>query len=197
MNPYNPHELMHHGIKDMKWGRRNGPPYPLTMKDYSAAEKRAMKEHDPAYYKKKVNEMARSHETQFRSQGDDAEYSDKNKNTKQNQNGQNTSTLNESKALAYETVKATKNVAKLIDKVNKKKNTPNINTSKLTDKEMQDYIRRANLEQNYRNLKEQEYSEGRAKAADIVDTFGDVLTTAGSILSVIVLTKALAEKTNK
>lgn len=32
--------LMHHGIKGQKWGVENGPPYPLSAKDYSAAEKR-------------------------------------------------------------------------------------------------------------------------------------------------------------
>jgi len=30
---------MHHGIKGQKWGVENGPPYPLTLKDYSALEK--------------------------------------------------------------------------------------------------------------------------------------------------------------
>lgn len=35
--------LEHHGIAGMKWGQRNGPPYPLDQKDKSAAEKRAEK----------------------------------------------------------------------------------------------------------------------------------------------------------
>lgn len=33
--------LVHHGIKGMKWGKRNGPPYPLDASDHSAAEKKA------------------------------------------------------------------------------------------------------------------------------------------------------------
>lgn len=32
--------LYHHGIQGQKWGRRNGPPYPLDREDYSAVEKR-------------------------------------------------------------------------------------------------------------------------------------------------------------
>lgn len=33
--------LVHHGILGQKWGKKNGPPYPLDASDHSAAEKRA------------------------------------------------------------------------------------------------------------------------------------------------------------
>lgn len=33
--------LQHHGILGMKWGHRNGPPYPLGASDHSASEKKA------------------------------------------------------------------------------------------------------------------------------------------------------------
>ncbi len=33
--------LMHHGVGGQKWGKRNGPPYPLNASDHSASERKA------------------------------------------------------------------------------------------------------------------------------------------------------------
>lgn len=40
-NDFESNYLAHHGILGMKWGKKNGPPYPLGASDHSAAEKKA------------------------------------------------------------------------------------------------------------------------------------------------------------
>lgn len=35
-----PNYLEHHGIFGQKWGKKNGPPYPLDYEDHSASEKK-------------------------------------------------------------------------------------------------------------------------------------------------------------
>lgn len=40
-NDFESNYLMHHGILGQKWGKKNGPPYPLEAGDHSASEKKA------------------------------------------------------------------------------------------------------------------------------------------------------------
>lgn len=53
---YNTDYLAHHGIKGQQWGKRNGPPYPLSGGDYSASEKKHLRKKskfDQSAYNKK------------------------------------------------------------------------------------------------------------------------------------------------
>lgn len=40
-NDYRNYELYHHGIQGQKWGKKQGPPYPLDPEDHSASEQKA------------------------------------------------------------------------------------------------------------------------------------------------------------
>lgn len=59
--------ISHHGILGQKWGKQNGPPYPLGGGDYTVAEKRAIytKRHrgNSIYNKKHFDEVLKSDKT--------------------------------------------------------------------------------------------------------------------------------------
>lgn len=66
-------ELQHFGILGMKWGKRNGPPYPLSGSQKSSAEKNAKKK---AKSVKKVNKVAESDPDNSRTKRDIKNLSD-------------------------------------------------------------------------------------------------------------------------
>lgn len=60
-------DLRHHGILEQRWGKRNGPPYPLGGGDYSQAERKAIykkrKQPNSIYNKKHFDEVLRADKT--------------------------------------------------------------------------------------------------------------------------------------
>lgn len=59
--------LRHHGILGQRWGKRNGPPYPLGGGDYTPAERKAIykkrKQRNSIYNKKHFDEVLRADKT--------------------------------------------------------------------------------------------------------------------------------------
>lgn len=60
-------ELSHHGILNQRWGKRNGPPYPLKGGDYSPSERKAIsnkrKAGNSIYNKKHFDEVLKADKT--------------------------------------------------------------------------------------------------------------------------------------
>lgn len=54
---YYRNELYHHGIKNQRWGVRNGPPYPLTPEARRKTKEQAVSEGSPKDILPYLNEM--------------------------------------------------------------------------------------------------------------------------------------------
>lgn len=186
MNDY----LCHYGRTGMRWGDRNGPPYPLQRAQLSTRERRASSEN--GYRNQKEKEQARREREQNRKRNSKTvRYVEVN----ENQNGQannkdRDAIVGQLSKKTNETARQTMNLTKKI--VNMKQ--PEVDVSGISEAEMRAYITRKNLERQYSSLKREEMTSGRQKAYEIMDITGDVLTTVGGVLTIATLAKALAAK---
>lgn len=156
-------ELYHHGILGMKWGKRNGPPYPLSSSQKSSSEKRQAK--------------AGRYLTQDIKGGKDRP----NKSAAEVITG-------ETAKVAKDIGSATRTIQKI-----RKKDSSYYNEQikTMSDDELIKAIKRLDLERRYRDLivsKDSDVEKGRDYIIDFLDVVGSIASaslSAATIMSVL------------
>ena len=176
-------ELYHHGILGMKWGKRNGPPYPLNESAKSAAEKKQQRKSD-------TSNMS-DDELKKRVQRLNLEKSYKNLSKSSNQS----SKLDKAKKIVDSSSSLVNQAKKMHqESINKSTKREVLDLSKMTDKELQERINRYNLERRYNDIFAKEttnVSRGREYLSDILDIGGSALAVGSSALAIALAIKEL------
>lgn len=194
--------LAHDGILGMKWGQRNGPPYPLSAGAHSSAERAAgskgwTRQAREEIQKEKRNKATditldgikvRTNADKARAMTDEQLQSANRRAALENQYLKN----NPDRDRAWEVAENTRqvansasNLARKVEKATTKKVKTGMDVSKLSDKELQQIVNRLNLEQRYDQLTtKEETNRGATITREIIDILGDVagLATAGVLL---------------
>lgn len=171
--------LAHHGILNMKWGKRNGPPYPLD----SSPQRQAAK-------KRKAERRAASSMSDEELQ---SVVKRKNLEKAYDKATGKKDKLEASRQIADET----RNVAnRSKDAIRKIPDKPKerLDMSDMTEQEMRARINRELLERQYDNLFNTNKSDialGKEFAIEAIDLIGDIAGIAAGGLSIALLLKQL------
>ena len=93
--------------------------------------------------------------------------------------------LNASKKLFESTSQTTKSSKQLYDQLGSfKTNKKTKDVSKMSDKELQEKVKRMNLERQYSDLSANQVARGHASVGTILDVAGSVLGVAGSAVGI-------------
>lgn len=138
--------IAHHGILGQKWGRKNGPPYPLDATDHSAAEKKAGTK---GWTKEAKSENKQS----------DSEKKDP--------------TVKVLKA-AREGANSAENLSNKIQRY-KREDAPKKDLSEMSDAELRTAINRLDMERRYNDLTAPDVSKGEKYCSRALSVAGDVL----------------------
>lgn len=171
--------LQHYGILGMKWGKRNGPPYPLTGKQMSSSERKA-KRTGSKYVNatppgrsstKSASEMTTQELKDYNTRkGLEKQY-----NKYQNSNLEKTRQMLE---LANNSVNSANRTAEEYFRDEHKRKKQQIDLSHLSDDELRKIVNRLNLEKQYRDLTPDEITKGEVAVKTALGVLGTVTTTA-------------------
>lgn len=155
--------LSHHGILGQKWGKLNGPPYPLGKGDHSSSEKQAASNAGI-----KVGEA--SHERYKRAFGTNKDHK---------------------KSNAEKITNSTSNIVDNMKSINRSMNAHKsranqVDLSKYSDTELRQKIDRMTLETRYKNLLSEKKSldNGKITTSEILDVVGSYVAITASVATI-------------
>lgn len=177
-------ELTHHQIKGAKWGVRR-----YQNKDGSLTPA------GRARYARDARE--REFDKYDESSGKYYKSSKKNGRTDLNVDAHRyvKEDMERTRNLANEGRNLSSNLKTMNDRAMKNKPKPDVDLSKMSDKELRDAINRKFLEKQYTDIcVPSNVSKGRERASMVLEKAGDVLAVTGSVLSVALAIKQLRGK---
>ena len=106
--------------------------------------------------------------------------------------GKDKPNISPAEKLAKEAGNISNETGKIVKTAKKAKGIKNERESKmLSDQELRKRIERMNLEKQYENLIEEDYSRGHVTADDILSTVGSVVTIGASVATMIAVANSL------
>ena len=178
------HTLYHHGILGMKWGRRNGPPYPLKPGAHSQSEKEAGWKQSLGGGSPKLKRAADMSNEEL------TEYNKRKslENQYNKVNGLDKTPLDVSKSMLDTSSNAARQMSNnLRSDSNQKPKRERMDLHEMSNKELQAAITRENLERQYSDMfGEEKKKTGKEKAASILDGVGSTLTIAAAAVQIAI-----------
>lgn len=158
----------HHGILGQKWGKKNGPPYPLDAGDHSSSERKAG-------WKASLKTGARVAGKATAAAGSVASTVATN-NISKNASKEEKKAIN---SAANSLKESTQKVSSSIDNLTKDQ----VDLTKYSDEELRKIVNRLNMEQQYRNLTgSTSVKTGKDYVMGIMDVAIPVITSVGSAI---------------
>lgn len=174
--------LYHHGVEKMRWGQRNGPPYPLSRK-YQKSDGSLTPAGEKRYEKEKYKNSLQKQKNQL----SDAGVRDVNRWVK------------EDLEKKQQVVKTSSDMVRELQKIEResspKPKKERMDLSGMSDQELRQRINRELTERQYNDLFGKEtkpaISKGREYIRNTLDVAGSVLAIGSSSLSIALAIRAL------
>lgn len=180
--------LFHHGIKGQKWGKQNGPPYPLSKEKHNKVVKKSKKEKD------RIKEMS---DDELQNAIERLSLENRYIKLKAKENEKSINYVNQllktgkgitdsiSKSDPTNTSKSISTIldssSKIINNSSKSKKAIskyNLDLSNMSDDDLKKIVGRMNLEDRYSSLKAERIDTGRAKVSEIANVAGSIVGVA-------------------